>query len=297
MKLNAYVLAADPKWIQASVLSYYGIVSTLIVSYDKRGLGWTGVPVPVEECLALLRAIDGDHKMKFIAGDFARLDRSPMENDTYQRRCALEEASANCDWVLMLDTDEVLPDAEKFIQRLKAQVPPVYKSVEWPLRALFQRLPDGFFLEVCDASGHQHSEYAAIAVRPGVKLIEARRNTALQWRFDLPQSLKASIKDQLKRLGGQQSRVHAHISEGEAIWHFTWIRTEDELRRKLSSWGHSLDFDTEKYLSDVWRPAPQNWRRLENFHPIYPSTWPKLRPVRPPSKLRIVINNLPATLC
>src|SRR6516162_3884119 len=119
MKLNAYVLAADPTWIQASVLSYYEIVSTLIISYDKRGLGWTGVPVPVEESLALLRAIDEDHKMKFIAGDFARLEHSPIENDTYQRRCALEQASANCDWVLMLDSDEVLPDAGKFVQRLR----------------------------------------------------------------------------------------------------------------------------------------------------------------------------------
>jgi hypothetical protein len=288
MRLNAYVLAADPTLLQSSVLSYYEIVDTLIVSYDRRRIGWTGLPVPVDECLALLRAIDRDRKIKFVAGDFARLDRSPMENDTYQRRCALEEASTNCDWVLMLDADEVLPHPRKFLRHLREQVPSSYESVEWPMRPLFQRLPDGSFLEVCAQSGRQYSEFPGpIAVRPGVKLIEARRNTALQWRFDIAQPLKARIKNRLKRLMGQQPAVHAHILEDEAIWHFTWSRTEHELRRKLSSWSHNLDFDTEKYLNDVWRSAPQNWRQLQNFHPIYPDTWPALRPARLPSAIRV----------
>ncbi|MBV8279030.1 MAG: hypothetical protein JO170_27730 [Verrucomicrobia bacterium] len=289
MRLNAYVLAADPAWIQVSVLSYYEIVDTLVVSYDKRGIGWSGVPIPVDECVALLRAIDKDRKIKFISGDFSARNRSPMDSDTYQRRCALEESSANCDWVLMVDADEVLPDARKFQQRLSKQVPYAYGSVEWPMRPLFQRLPDGSFLEVCSLSGRQYSEYPGpIAIRPGVELTEARRNQALQWRFGLRPGLKARIKNPLKRLIGRQPTVHVRVCEDEAIWHFTWIRTEEQLRRKLSSWSHSLDFDTETYLDNVWRSAPENWRKMQNFHPIYPELWPALRTVNLPITLNPV---------
>ena len=58
MKLAAYILAADPAWIDWSVPSYYDLVDRIIVSYDGDGLGWTGAPLQIEECLNRLRAID-----------------------------------------------------------------------------------------------------------------------------------------------------------------------------------------------------------------------------------------------
>src|SRR4051794_39995802 len=51
MRLTGYLLAADPAWIELSVTSYYPLVSRIIVSYDERGLGWTGIDIPVQECL------------------------------------------------------------------------------------------------------------------------------------------------------------------------------------------------------------------------------------------------------
>ena len=60
MRLNAYLLAADPTWIEAGIGSYYDAVAQIVVSYDRNHRGFTGRPVPVDECLARMRAIDRD---------------------------------------------------------------------------------------------------------------------------------------------------------------------------------------------------------------------------------------------
>ena len=51
MHLTAYVLAADPAWVGISVLSYYDLVEEMVISYDENGKGWTGAPIPVDECI------------------------------------------------------------------------------------------------------------------------------------------------------------------------------------------------------------------------------------------------------
>ena len=105
-RIKAYVLAADPTWLERSVGAYYPFVDEIVVSYDRSSRGWTGAPVPVEECLTRLRVLDGDGKMRFCPGDFSSPVQDPMENDTLQRGVALQLASQEADWVLQLDTDE-----------------------------------------------------------------------------------------------------------------------------------------------------------------------------------------------
>src|SRR5438128_525348 len=102
MRLKAYILAADPAWIEKSVQSYYDIVDELLVSYDTNKRGWTGAPIPVDECLERLRAMDRDNKIRFYPGEYARLDRTPMENETYQRQCAITAIGRQTDWILQL---------------------------------------------------------------------------------------------------------------------------------------------------------------------------------------------------
>ena len=269
--MKAYVLAADPTWIQASVRSYYDVVEEIIVSYDRAGLGWTGAPIPVRQCLEKLEAIDHDRKMRFHPGDFARLDRAPLVNDTAQRQWALEEAGKGTDWVLEIDSDEVLPDARRLVRRLTEEVPAEYRSVEWPMRPFFQRAAGGGYLEVATRRRGQLSEYpGCIAARPGVRLTECRRTDERRWRFDIPQGV-------LTRWRERRAPAQARIAPEEAILHFSWVRREEDLRVKLQSWGHSRELDVDAYVREVWRAAPERWRELRNFHPVWPAVWPALR--------------------
>src|SRR5271154_3815034 len=138
MRLNAYVLASDPGNLEASVLSYYDLVSHILVSYDENGLGWTGAPTPyAAECLERLRAIDRDKKMTFSAGHYARVEKSPLDNDTYQRQAALDEASQGADWVVQIDTDEVIGSADTFAQCIKEAVQAECDAMNYPATWLY----------------------------------------------------------------------------------------------------------------------------------------------------------------
>jgi hypothetical protein len=276
MVINAYVLAAEPAWIEASIASYYDLVETIVVSYDRSGRGWTGAPIPVDECLDRLRAVDPAGKMRFCPGDFARPDRSPLENDTYQRQCALEEAGRGADWVLAIDTDEVLPNAREFGRRLREEVPKEFPVVEWPMRPFFRVLGSGLFLEVCSFSRRQLSEYPGpIAVRPGVTLSAARHTHLPQvprWRYEVRRTGYDPV-------GCIHYRAHGVIPKSEAILHFSWARTEDDMVAKLESWSHNKDFDWRRYFERVWKPATWRWPLMYNFHPVWSRRWPALRPV------------------
>jgi hypothetical protein len=274
MAINAYVLAAEPSWIEASIRSYYAIVDTIVVSYDRSGRGWTGAPIPIAECLDRLRSVDVDRKMRFCPGDYARPGHPPLVNDTYQRQCAHEEASRGADWVIAIDTDEVLPDAREFARRLREEVPGQYMAVEWPMRTFFRQSRMGFFLEVCTFLRRQLSEYPGpVASRPGVTHTTARQIQEKPiWRYDV----RWASYDPL----GRQFQVQGIIRKHEAIWHLSWARSVEDIELKLRSWGHNPDFDTRRYLDRVWRPAPRRWPWMHHFHPIWPRHWPALRPVR-----------------
>ncbi len=272
MNITAYILVADPAWIEESVLSFYDMVEKIVVSYDENAMGWTGVPVPINECLARLRAIDRDGKMVYMPGCYARLSHEPMENETYQRQCALEQAADGADWILQLDTDEILPDPAYF-KRAMEKVSKEYNAVDWPMRTFFQRTKDGRFLEVCSLFRKTISSYPGpIAVRPGTKFAHARQPEGKSiWRYDV------RAKDTDTAAGHRP--VHCVVDECAAILHFSWVRREDEIQRKLNSWGHSAQFDGTAYLNRIWKKAPMIWPFLFRFHPMAPAWWPALRPV------------------
>ncbi|HEX8912283.1 MAG TPA: hypothetical protein VF796_07975 [Humisphaera sp.] len=278
MRVNAYVLAGDPAWLEASIRSYYPVVDRIVVCYDAGSIGWSGQPIPVDACLDRARAVDPDRKVTLLPGSFYRVGSSPMENDTAQRRAALAEAGRGADWVLMLDTDEILPDAGAVVTTLRG-VPPDRAAVEWPMRPFFNRMPDGRFLEVRTFARRPVSEYPGpIAVRPGTRLTYARAGDARPWRVDVrPRSYD--------RIDRRWRPVDAVVPAGQAVVHLSWVRSEQEMRRKVRGWSHGHEFDGDRFLDRVWLPAARRWWRTYNFHPVWPRLWPALWPVRLPSHL------------
>jgi hypothetical protein len=273
LRLKAYILAADPNWIESSVMSYYDCVDEIVVSYDRNGRGWSGQPIPVDECLARLEAIDKDKKLHLLGGDYYRPQHSAMENDTYQRQCAVDTIGTSADWIVELDTDEVLPNATRFVECL-ASVPRDRMVVEWPMRVFFQRTRSGKFLEVTTFFRQQKSEFPGpAATRPGVRLDCARQSsTAPRWRFD--------IRRNARKMGRPANSADAAIDDNDAILHFSWVRSDADLLRKVTGWSHSKDFNGQRYYRRVWKAAPRIWPFLYNFHPLAPRVWPALWPAK-----------------
>ncbi|MEK0445242.1 MAG: hypothetical protein RLZZ399_563 [Verrucomicrobiota bacterium] len=274
LKVNAYILAADPTWIELSVNAYYPLIQRLVVSYDSRAIGYTGKPIAVEECLRKLRALDSERKIIWAPGCFYQAGSDPMLNETAQRNSALPLASEGVDWVLQLDTDEWLPHPEVFLDAIARADAMGLQGVEWPMRVLFRKLSDGAFLEVCSPKGGDHFEYIApVAVRAGTRVIQGRRAPV---RF-LRAVVHGDQSSQQLAEPAREGEVRCECLNPEsAIVHNSWARSPGEMRRKLASWSHSC-LRAWVYYGLQWMPSPWTWRSLRNFHPFYASLWPALR--------------------
>ena len=186
LRLNAYVLAADPSWIEESVASYYHLVERIVVSYDETATSWTGVPISSEECLARLRAVDVESKMEFLPGRYYRPDFHPLENDTYQRQAAVDAASVGADWVLQLDTDEVLGDPDEFLLSLQAAHERGFTGLEYPSRILYQHVRGRLYLEQCTRLWSVSAHYPgpmAVAAGSTLDALSPGRRPALPGRL------------------------------------------------------------------------------------------------------------------
>jgi hypothetical protein len=235
MRLKAYLLAADPAWMDASVTSYYELVDEIVVSSDKDGLGWTGKPVESAECIERLKAIDMDKKMRFITGHYARRDYHPVVNDTYQRQVAFDEASKDADWVVHIDTDEVLATPAVFKSCLEEANDRGFAAMDFPGRFLYKQVGEDRYLEMCSRFWRTAAGYPGpVAAIPGTKLRLCRQCDVPLFRVDF-RARSTSLAHP------KTAPVHRVIGEHEGIYHYTWVRDEAAMIRKTETWGHAPD--------------------------------------------------------
>lgn len=275
MRFHAYLLAADPTWIATSLQAYVPFIDKLVVSFDERHLGWTGSQVAVEPCLAAIRKLDSDGKTEFAPGDFRAMPgESLLEAETRQRKVAFTQAAAGADWVLQIDSDEVLPRWDALVDVLVEADRLGLSAVEWPMRILYRRLRDGRYLEVVTDRGTPHYEYPGpIAVRPHVLPIDCRRVPGPFLRPVVAGDLWSLQVQQAP--GSDEHRVDLS-DPSDAIWHNSWARASADVRAKVRSWGHNQGLKSWIYYYSRWLPAPLAWRGMRRFHPLYPGLWPRL---------------------
>lgn len=273
-RLGAYVLAADPAWIRTSILRYYDHLDVLVVAYSPSGRGWTGAPIRSRECVEAVREIDTRGIVRTVVGEWSDLT-NPMAADTAQRTAALTAVGADVDWVLQLDTDEVLPDIDALLEMLAYADEVGVDAVEWPMRVLYRRLRGGGCLEIVNESGGARYEYpGAIAVRPGVTLVDARRSTG---RFLRPVVEGDESSLQIRRPTEAGEIRGPALAPDTAIIHNSWARSAPAVRRKVRSWGHGGgSLKSRLYYWLIWLPAPVTWRWLRSFHPFAADLWPRL---------------------
>jgi hypothetical protein len=274
MRVNAYILAADPTWIEIGIRSYYDVIQKLVVSFDESRRGWTGSPVNVEECIRRIQAIDVSKKVQLVAGTFARPGKPAMESETIQRQHALDHASKDSDWVLQLDPDEFLPNPTSLLKMLEAADILEISAVEWPMRVLFRKLKCGRFLEICGRGGSDRFEYPGpIALRSGTQLFHARQvnNRILRAVVDGDaESLQVCLPP-------SEGEIRRPIAASDAIVHNSWARDSLCIRGKIASWGHSNDMRTRFYYHLKWKPASIFWRFMHDLHPFARGLWPALK--------------------
>lgn len=273
-RIGAYVLAADPTWLTASVRRYYDLVDVLLVVASADDTGWTGAPVAAGRCVELLRDDDPRGIVRVLLGHWVA-PGDPMRAETAQRQAALDELR-DVDWVLQLDGDEVLPSVEALTTVLRAADREGIGVVEWPMRVLYRRRRDGSYLEIANRDGSPHLEYPGpIAVRSGTRLSHARRTDAPFLRVVAEGD---QLSTQVARAPEPGEHRHAGLPLSQVVVHNSWARSPRSVRAKLASWGHHSGWRTSAYFVTHWLPSRWTWRVLRDLHPLYPASWPRLTP-------------------
>jgi len=254
IRFNAYVLAGDPAWAGESIASYYGMVDRIIVSFDRSHRSWSGHPLSVEESLRRIRAADPDGKVVLLPGDHVATGRSLMAVETAQRQEALDAAADGADWVLQLDTDEIVPSPASLRDHIAAADSADAVALDFPLRNIYAATPQGRFLEQCGRFWTTQAAYPGpVAVRAGTALSVARQARGVpHYRVDVA----ARNTDPAHP---RNTAVHAVIPREEAILHLSWVRTEAQMLEKRIVSGYSKNRDWDRDLAR-WR-----WR---SRHPL-----------------------------
>jgi len=253
MRLNAYVLAGDPAWAPESLGSYYHLVDRVIVAFDRNHRSWAGHPLQVDDAIRALRSADPENKIVLLPGSFSDPGRPTLEVETEHRQAALDAASDGCDWVLQLDTDEIVLAPAVLAQCLQVAAERGAQALDYPLRDFYQSLGNGRFLEHSGRFWSDRANYPGpVGVVSGSRLNHCRQLDVPHYRVDMSWRNTDPWHP-------RDTRVHAIVDAGEAIAHMSWVRTDKEMREKAVTSGYANAHNWSRDLPR-WK-----WRQR---HPI-----------------------------
>ncbi len=266
------MLPGDTVWLEKTLTRYYPLLDALVVPVPTDGIGWKGVPIPVDDALEIIRRVDTRNLLSIVPGRW--LDpENPIRGETAQRQAALDALTGTVDWVLQLDGDELLPDPAALIPAVAAAEESGIAAVEWPMRVLFRRKGRWVF-EVTNRNGEPRYDYpGSVAVRPGVVLKDGRRVADAFLRAVVGGD-HSSL--QIVRPAEPLEQRWTGLRPEQAIIHNSWARSPHEIRHKIRSWGHADGWRGQLYYWLRWYPSPLTWRILRDFHPFSRGLWPRL---------------------
>jgi hypothetical protein len=239
MKMSAYLCLGDPAWIEASVQSYYPYVSKIIATYDRNGCSWTGPKIDVDTCIQRLKAIDVDNKVEYVAGEFSIQSNfdNPILSETIQRTVGLDVASQFGDWVLQLDTDEIISNWNVFAAHVEYASSNSFDALYFPSISIYQMISQSLALESCRRWGVRQAGYPApLCVRSGSKLYLARRSRGSTFHVTCRGSFNTVIES-------HAVVHHQSVHERDCVVHITKGRTPAYMEQKFKTWGHAKDRD------------------------------------------------------
>jgi hypothetical protein len=231
------LLSFDYRYAFGAIRSYYDIADEIILGLDADRISWAGhrFEIDLNQIKAFIRQIDHSKKMRLIEGNFHGRE-NPMANDTEERN----ELSRQCtqgNWVVQIDSDEILLNGAEFWQWLLATNPTSAVGAAWI--SVFKTF-QGHALVIST------SEITPVATLLRGQFIDAR------W-----------TKEQLTPSPLQ-------------LLHYSWGRTPEELKQKLQNWSHAPDFDTDAFYK-LWQSVTlDNFQQIRDFHPLDGPRWPAL---------------------
>lgn len=240
-----YLISYDYEFVKNSLPGVYTYALEIILAVDADRRTWSGKDFVIsEDFWEWIRAFDKDHKIRIYEDNFFIPDLSPIECETRERNLLAKEMG-ECDWYLQLDADEYFVDFETVWNKLKQFKPDMPTTVRCKLATLFKQTASGYLL-----------------IEGSVEPLNFATNNPV---YDLARSNNSG---------------NEYIYWDDLVLHQSWARSQEEIKLKLSNWGHRDDFNTNSFFK-LWDAIDEfNYYCLSNFHPLTPDLWPRLKVVK-----------------
>lgn len=224
-------VAYDWEFLQHSLPAIYDHVEAICLSVDAGDKSWNGNTFSFDNdgLNALVKGLDKKHKIQVLREPFFSPERTPIENENYQRR-RMAEVLGKADWIIQIDTDEIIIEPETFISELRK-----YKAYKRPLNI------HGLWLNLI-------------------------KQTATGFIYSVLKTPPLATNKPQYDYG--RTNGHFNIYTNSFIAHITWARPEEEVKYKLDNWGHSHEFNGKSFFK-IWQAMDDfNFRYIRNFHPM-----------------------------
>lgn len=264
---TGFCVAYDWRLLENSLPPVYESSDIICLAIDKMRKSWAGNPFDFneEEFYDLIRSIDVDKKIIIYEDDFSRSNLSARENCNLQRTLIAERMGSG-GWHVQIDCDEYFSDFDgfvKFLLRLNPNPTGEEKpyNVKVFLYDLFKKVPDGYLYAYSNASRPFSAPFATTK----------------------PMYLRA-------RNNGYFNKVSPFY-----VIHETWARSEEQLRFKLSNWGHSAEElqkeSRRESLINLWKAIDSyNYHYIKNFHFSVAHGWEGLGFVKADNIREFILN-------
>jgi hypothetical protein len=256
MKIATHVvLFGQDKWIMKNIENAYPNVDKIYVSYSEKP--WAYNPKAKDLYtntfdLNILRNSIFFNKIEIIEGYWN------TEED--QRNACVDAANKDCmDYLIIHDADEFYSnsDFKMIIKHIENNPDYDYYKIAW---YCFWK---NFNYILLDVNGNKITGFPefAINLKRGVRFSSKRRPNKIL-SYSIPPNVGI-------------------------CYHGSYVLSDEELQLKINTWGHTNDFNKEKWYNEKWLKWNEN---SVDLHLVSPSAWSKA--VKFDGKLPEVIANM-----
>jgi hypothetical protein len=239
-----FLLSYDYENLKKAIPPVYEAADAIFIAVDMEYRTWSGEKFEVSPSFyQWLKKFDTQNKIQIYRDNFFIPELSAIENDT-RERTMLSEKMGIGNWLVQVDADEYFIDFTGFVKSLRKYD----RFLEKPERTPIQIA--GFLINM-----YKYTEEGLLYVDQPTKVLLATNYP--KYTFARQNRKRIVYVDHLL--------MHECIS-----------RNEKDLMTKLTNWGHSKDFDIEKYVQK-WRSVNKdNYKEMQDFFYLQPEGWKTL---------------------
>jgi hypothetical protein len=185
---------------------------------------------------AFINRMQSTYHCEFIFGNWP--------NEHVMRNAGIDLAKGDgYDWVIIQDADEFITDETFNVLKTHMLLNPNSHGLKLPMITFWK--------------DWEHV------------LVDAQNKPAI---FNALMAVNLSTESHFVDNRNPNDHLRYLTCESSPVFHGSYVLTNEELQRKLSSWGHAKDFNTDEWYNNIWVKWNYN-TSLENLHPTHPWIW------------------------